>query len=175
MAGHSHWKQIKHQKGATDKKRSALFAKLLKAIAVAAKEEQNPEFNPRLRTTIEKASAANVPRDTIQRAIERSQGNAEILEDVVMEAYGPGGTAILMKGITDNRNRTIAEIKTLLKNHNAKWAEPGSVTWVFENEGEPKAKFPLEISKEDSKELNTLVDTLEEHDDIQSVYTNAKL
>ena len=174
MAGHSHWKQIKHQKGSTDQKRGALFAKLLKAVTVAAREEPNPEFNPRLRTVVEKAVAANIPRDTIERAIERSKNSAESLEDVVLEAYGPGGTAILMKGITDSRNRTIAEVKLILKEHGAKWAEPGSVRWAFAEENEIRPKFPQELSRENWEALSSLVADLEDQDDIQSLHTNAQ-
>ena len=175
MAGHSHWKQIKHQKGTADQKRGTLFAKLLRAITIAAREEPNPEFNPRLRTTILKAGTANVPRDTIDRAIERGRGSALTLEEIIMEAYGPGGVAILIKGITDNRARTIAEIKTILKNHNAKWAEPGSVRWAFAEEGgEARARFPQDLLEEDREKLAALVGALEERDDVQSVETNAK-
>ena len=126
MAGHSHWKQIKHAKGAADQKRGVLFSKLLRAISVAARSEPNPDFNPTLRTAIEKARAANVPQETIARSITRS-GEGMSLETLTLEAYGPEGAALLIEAITDGRNRTIMEVKTLLKTHGAKWAEPGSV------------------------------------------------
>lgn len=174
MAGHSHWKQIKEHKGSADQKRGALFAKLLRAITAAAKPEPNPQFNPRLRTTIEKAKGANVPQENIERAIMRASAAAEALEELSMEAYGPGGAALLIHAITDNKNRTIAEVKAVLRDHGGKWAEPGSVRWAFEEAGgEPRAKFPLTVSAETWQPLATLIETLEALDDVQRVSTNA--
>ncbi|MFH1193210.1 MAG: YebC/PmpR family DNA-binding transcriptional regulator [Candidatus Jorgensenbacteria bacterium] len=174
MAGHSHWKQIKVNKGSADQKRGALFAKLLRAVTAAAKSEPNPQFNPRLRTTIEKAKSANVPQENIERAIVHASAAAEALEELVMEAYGPGGAALLIHAITDNRNRTVAEVKALLKDHGGKWAEPGSVRWAFEETGgEPHARFPLSVSAEVWQPLTALIETLETMDDVQRVSTNA--
>ncbi len=174
MAGHSHWKQIKGQKGLADERRGALFAKLLRAITAAAKGEPNPQFNPRLRTTIDKAQGANVPKDNIDRAVARAAGAAEALEELTMEAYGPGGVALLIQAITDNKNRTVAEVKSLLKDHGGKWAEPGSVRWAFEETGgEPRAKFPQEVPEEAREKLAALLAALENSDDIQHVLTNA--
>ncbi|MFH1161687.1 MAG: YebC/PmpR family DNA-binding transcriptional regulator [Candidatus Jorgensenbacteria bacterium] len=173
MAGHSHWKQIREHKGLADKKRGVLFAKLLRAITAAAKGEPNPQFNPRLRTTIEKAKGANVPQENIERAIMRASAAAEELEELSMEAYGPGGAALLIHAITDNKNRTIAEVKTVLRDHGGKWAEPGSVRWAFEEVGgEPLARFPLTASAETQQPLAALIETLEALDDVQRVSTN---
>lgn len=179
MAGHSHWKQIKQHKGAADKKRGALFSKLLRAISAAARNEPNPDFNPTLRTMVEKARAANVPGENISRAIDRGGKGEESLESLTLEAYGPEGTAIIIGCLTDSKNRTIMEIKLLLKDHNAKWAEPGSVRWAFEPQtaeegGGWRAKFPQAISSTGKTSLGELVVALEEHDDVQNVATNAE-
>lgn len=175
MAGHSHWAGIKHKKEVTDKKRGILFSKLLKAVTAAAKSEPNPQFNPRLRTAVEKARENNVPQDNIERAIKKAAEASENLEELVIEAYGPEGTAILIEALTDSKNRTIAEIKKLLNDHEAKWADPGSVLWAFEKyEGEHKAKFPQEISAEAEEKLHLLVEALEEHGDVQKVTSNAQ-
>ncbi len=179
MAGHSHWKQIKQQKGSADQKRGILFSKLLRAITAAAKGEPNPQFNPRLRTTIETARAANVPQDNIERAITRAASAVDTLEELTMEAYGPGGAALLIHAITDSKNRTIAEVKAVLKDHEGKWAEPGSVRWAFSAEGgsasggeEWKAKFPQAIGNEAREPFVALVEALQNLDDVQRVFTN---
>lgn len=169
MAGHNKWAQIKHQKATTDKKRGVIFSKLLKAISIAAREEKNPAFNPRLRTLVEKARDAAVPNETIERAIKKTQ-NAEALEELILEGYGPDGIAFLITIITDNRNRTINEIKHLLSNHGGKLAEQGSVRWAFDNE---KPKFPQTISEENKQKIQRLIEALENHDDTHTVVTNA--
>lgn len=172
MAGHSKWSQIKRQKAVTDKKRGQLFSKLLKAISIAAKNEPNPNFNPRLRTAVETAKAANVPNDNIQRAITKAS-EAKELEDIVVEAYGPEGVSLIIEGITDNTNRSIAEIKHILSENGAKIANPGSVLWAFEKaDGEWQPKFPQEISEDGQKKISELIDALEDHDDIQKVTPN---
>lgn len=175
MSGHSHWAGIKRQKEATDVKRGQVFSKLLAAITAAARTEPNPDFNPRLRTAVQKAKENKVPADNIERALKRASEAGNALEDLVLEAYGPGGAAILMEAVTDNRNRTIPQIKKLLSDEGGKWAETGSVRWAFEQDQnrEWKAKFPQALSPEDKAELDSLVQALEEHDDIQKVHTNA--
>jgi YebC/PmpR family DNA-binding regulatory protein len=176
MSGHNRWSQIKHQKGAADKKRSALFSKLLRAIAVAARTDNNPGFNPQLRTAIDKAKQHNVPNDSIQRAINRSS-EAKDLEEVVVEAYGPGGVAFIIEAITDNTNRTISEIKHLLLSREGKIANQGSVMWSFEknNEGEWGAKFPQQVEGNDMKKIQVLIEILNEHSDVQKVTTNSDI
>lgn len=173
MAGHSKWKQIQHQKEIADQKRGQLFSKLLNTITIAAKQDSNPEFNPRLRAAIDKAKQNNVPQENIERAIKRAKEKADSLEELTIEAYGPGGTAILAEAVTDNRNRTIAEIKKILSENGGKWAEAGSVRWAFSVEsGSRIPKFKQQISPEDKIKLDALVKILENHDDIQKVYTN---
>lgn len=178
MAGHSHWKQIKEQKGATDVKRGVVFSKLLRAISTAAREEKNPDFNPRLRSAIQKAHEFNVPQDNIERAIKKASDETTV-EEIIMEAYGPGGIALMIAAYTDNKNRTTQEVKNILKDREAKWAEPGSVRWAFEQVQQSgsqswQAKFKQEIKEDDREKLKSLVQDLENHDDIEKVYTNAQ-
>ncbi len=177
MSGHSHWAGIKHKKEITDKKRGKIFSKLLTAISAAAKTESNPDFNPRLRTAVTKAREASVPQDTIERAIKRAS-DAGDLEELAFEAYGPGGAAILIEAISDSKNRTVQEIKIILKDHGGKWAEAGSVRWAFEpmaadNPHEWKAKFPQALSPEDKTKLEGLIEALDENDDVQNIFTTA--
>ena len=179
MSGHNKWSQIKNQKGATDKKRGQIFSKLLKAISIAAKTEPNPKFNPRLRSAIEKAEENNVPQENISRAIHKASEEKN-LEDLIIEAYGPEGAQLIIEAITDNRNRTISEIKHLLTEQGAKIANPGSVLWAFSAEGGSasggehtwKPKFSQSISESAKNKLKTLMEALEEHDDVQKVTTN---
>lgn len=174
MSGHSHWAGIKHQKAVTDAKRAKLFSKLLKAISAAAKTEPNPDFNPRLRTAVEKAKEAMVPADNIDRAIKKALEQKPI-EELLFEAYGPGGTAILIEALADNRNRMVQEIKKALGDHGGKWAESGSVQWAFERGPEGwKPKFFQEINEVDAQSLFALTEALEENDDVQNVVTNAQ-
>jgi YebC/PmpR family DNA-binding regulatory protein len=176
MSGHSKWAGIKHEKGITDKKRGVLFSKLLKSITAAAKVEPNPDFNPRLRDCIRQAKDSLVPADNIERAIKKASDGTLSTDELLFEAYGPGGSAILIEAITDNRNRTIPQIKKILDDSGGKWAESGSVLWAFgqnTNTREWVAKFPVEISREDKEKIAALVEALEEHEDVQRVATNA--
>jgi YebC/PmpR family DNA-binding regulatory protein len=177
MSGHSHWAGIKHKKEITDKKRAKIFSKSLKLISAAAHTEPDPAFNPRLRTAVANAREAGVPVDTIDRAIKHAADPSEKLEELLFEAYGPGGAAVLITAISDSRNRTVQEIKTILRDNNGKWAEQGSVQWAFEiAEGEERdwtAKFPQDIPDGEEKEkLAELLEALEDNDDVQNVYTN---
>jgi YebC/PmpR family DNA-binding regulatory protein len=139
MAGHSRWTQIKRQKGAADAKRGQLFTKLGKEITVAAREGGgDPDANPRLRLAIEKAREANMPKDNIERAIRRGTGEeagAAQLEEIVYEGYGPGGVAILVEGLTDNRNRTASDVRSVFSKAGGNLGESGSVAWQFETRG----------------------------------------
>ncbi|MCS6789166.1 MAG: YebC/PmpR family DNA-binding transcriptional regulator [Patescibacteria group bacterium] len=174
MAGHSHWAGIKHKKEAEDKKRGQIFSKILSAITAAAKLDPNPNFNPKLRSLIEKAKDLKVPQDNIQRAISKATEKGNTTEELILEAYGPGGTAILIEAITDNKNRTIAEIKNILNENGAKWAEQGSVRWAFEEtQNGWQVKFKNDISENDKLKLNKIINELENHSDVQQIYTNS--
>ncbi len=138
MSGHSKWATIKHKKGALDAKRGALFTKIIKEITVAAKNGGgNPETNPRLRTVLTKAKEANMPADNIDRAVKKGTGELPgvIYEEVTYEGYGAGGVAILIEALTDNKNRTTAEIRNILEKKGGNMSGAGSVAWQFHKKG----------------------------------------
>jgi YebC/PmpR family DNA-binding regulatory protein len=138
MSGHSKWHSIKHKKGAADAKRGKLFAVLIRQIEVAARAGGgDPESNATLRTMIGKARDNSVPMDTIQRAVKRGTGEEEgvTYESVAYEGYAPGGVAVIVQALTDNRNRTSAEIKNIFSRNGGSFAEPGAVSWQFERKG----------------------------------------
>jgi YebC/PmpR family DNA-binding regulatory protein len=139
MSGHSKWSSIKHKKGAADAKRGKLFTKLARAITVAARDGgSDPDGNPALATAIQKARDASMPKDNIQRAVDRGSGvgvDAAAIESVLFEGYGPGGAAILVETLTDNRNRTSADVRHAFTKHHGSLGEPGSVAWIFEKRG----------------------------------------
>src|ERR687883_188502 len=139
MAGHSKWAGIKHKKAIVDARRGKLFTKLTRAITVAAKEGGgDPEANPRLALAVSKAKDASMPKDNIERAIAKGTGegaDADALEDVVYEGYGPGGVAMLVEAVTDNRNRTGSEVRHLFSKHGGSLGEPGSVAYLFDKKG----------------------------------------
>lgn len=139
MAGHSKWAQIKRQKGVADQRRGQLFTKLAREITIAARQGGgDPDANQRLRLAIQRARAENMPNENIQRAIKRGIGEGEEhteLHEVFYEAYGPGGIALLIQALTDNRNRTVADIRAVLNRANGTLGETGSVTWLFEQKG----------------------------------------
>jgi len=174
MAGHSKWSQIKHKKAITDQKRAKQFSKLLMAIQMAAKTDLNPDFNLRLRAAINKAKENNVPQENIIRALTRAKDDPT--EDVIIEAYGPSGSAFIIKAITNNSNRTVAEVKKLLSDNGAKFALQGSVIWAFHlnEEGSFIPQFKQLVSSEDIKKIDLLIENLLDHSDVIEVYTNAK-
>jgi len=139
MSGHSKWASIKHQKAAKDSKRGALFTKLARHITVAAKAGGGDvEGNPSLALAVQKAKDASMPKDNIQRAIDKGTGagaDAESYEDVLYEAYGPGGVALLIESLTDNRNRTGSDVRHMLAKHGGALGEPGSVAYLFDKTG----------------------------------------
>ena len=138
MSGHSKWASIKHKKGAADAKRGKLFTRIIKELTVAARDAGgDPDTNPRLRTVIADAKAANMPADNIKRAIRRGTGEEPGVsyEEVTYEAYGPGGVALLIECMTDNTNRAVGEIRHLLSKHNGNLGTTNSVAWMFEKHG----------------------------------------
>ena len=239
MAGHSKWAQIKRKKAVADAKRGKLFTKLIREISVAARQGGgNPQGNPRLRLAIEQARAANMPMENIERAIKKATGELEgsKFEEIIYEGYGPGGIAILIEAVTDNKNRTVSELRHLFSRHGGRLAETGSVNWKFQRKGiititkdqiseddlimlalelgaddvitetdyyevqtslenfekvrkalsEKGLKIdsaslqfvPQNLMKINSKENETalkLLEVLEDHDDVQNVYTDADL
>jgi YebC/PmpR family DNA-binding regulatory protein len=152
MGGHSHWSTIKRQKGASDAKRGQLFTKLSREVTVAAREGGgDPNMNPRLRLAIDKARESNMPADTIKRAVERGAGggDAAALVETTFEGYGPSGVAIILQVVTDNRNRSVSDIRTTLARNGGNLGEAGSVAWQFDSVG----FIALEVGDADPEEL----------------------
>ena len=138
MSGHSKWSTIKHKKGALDAKRGKLFTKLSKEIIVAAREGSDPEMNFRLRLAIQNAKASNMPSDNIERSIKKGSGedtSGATYEEITYEGYGPGGTAFILQALTDNKNRTAAEVRSCFSKNGGNLAESGAVSWNFETKG----------------------------------------
>lgn len=236
MSGHSKWATTKHKKAAQDAKKGRLFTKLIREITVAARESGgNPDNNPKLRLALERAKQANMPGDNVDRAIKKGTGELPGVsyEAVIYEGYGPGGVAILVEALTDNKNRASSEVRNLFSKKNGNLAGPGSVSWIFKTKGyflveqggideetlftiasengaedfkteggfyeitcDPKefervkkaleqkkvkmqsaemTKLPTTLVKVDgeaAKQVLQLVESLEEHDDVQNVYAN---
>ena len=175
MAGHSKWAKLKHVKGKTDAQKAKLFSKLVRFITVEVKKAKGDKNAPGVRTAVEKARAANMPLDNIERALSKASGDGAELEQVTYEAYGPGGCALVIEAYTDNRNRTVQELKHLLSLHGGTLANPGAALWAFHKnaEGKLEAMMPIELSDEDARKMAELSDALEEHDDINEVFSNA--
>jgi YebC/PmpR family DNA-binding regulatory protein len=138
MSGHNKWSTIKHKKGAADAKRGKLFSKIIKEITIAARMGGgDPEGNPRLRTAVNAARAANMPKDNVDKAIKRGTGEIEGVnyEEITYEGYGPGGVAVLVEALTDNKNRTVAEVRHIFEKYNGNLGETGCVSWMFKKQG----------------------------------------
>ena len=150
MSGHSKWATIKHQKGAKDKARGKLFGKLIRQVEVAAREGGgDPDMNPTLRTMFQKARDSSVPMDTIERAIKRGTGELDgvIYEQITYEGYAPGGVGVLAEALTDNRNRTGADVRNIFSKNGGSIAEPGAVGWQFERKG--YVLVPISVTEDD--------------------------
>lgn len=175
MGGHNKWSQIKRQKGAADAAKSNLWGKLSRRITVESKKCGGDTSLPALRVVIEKAKSVNMPKDAIERAVAKgTSSDAGSLESITYETYGPGGVAIIIGALTDSRNRTAQEIKHLLSLNGLVLAAPGSATWAFNKTGSGyEAKSTVPISEEDGAKLADIIEKLEEHDDVEEVYTNA--
>ncbi|HEY4502558.1 MAG TPA: YebC/PmpR family DNA-binding transcriptional regulator [Candidatus Paceibacterota bacterium] len=175
MSGHNKWSKIKHKKAATDSERSKIFGKYARSIAVESKKSGGDIYAPGLRLAIERARKENMPNENIERAIAKGKADTGVsLEAVTYETYGPGGTALIIEGFTDNSNRTSQEIKHLLSQHGATLAQPGSALWAFvKQDGEWVPQTTVSLSEGDREKIERLKESLEEHDDVQDVYTNA--
>src|SRR6266705_751653 len=156
MSGHSKWASIKHKKGALDAKRGKIFTRLIKELTIAARNGGgDPDMNPRLRTVIADAKAANMPADNIKRAIRKGTGEEPgvAYEEAQYEAYGPGGAAVIVDVLTDNKNRTVGELRHLLEKHGGNLAATGAVAWMFSKKG----YIVVEKSKADEEKLMAAV------------------
>ncbi len=183
MSGHSKWSSIKHKKGAADARRGKIFTKLIKEITVAARMGGgDPEGNPRLRTAIAAAKAENMPKDNIERGIKKGTGELEGVnyEEASYEGYGPGGSAVLVDCLTDNKNRSVADIKHLFERHGGNLGEPGCVAWIFVQKGlivlekdqvdeEQLIDLALEAGAEDVKEEETEFEVVTAPSDFEAV------
>lgn len=178
MSGHSHWAGIKHRKGANDAKRAVIFTKLARPITIAARDGGgNPNTNWQLRLAIDQARSFNMPKDNIERAIKKGTGELKeggAIEELLYEAYGPGNVALLIRAVTDNKNRTVSEVKSLLTKGGGKMVPNGSVSYLFQEVGEILLDTPLE--KREATELIAIESGAEdtdydEQENILAVYT----
>lgn len=174
MSGHNKWSKIKNKKAVEDAKKSKIFSMLSRAITIESKKSGGDKNSPNLKAVIDRARAANMPNDNIDRAVKKGVGNdAGNFEEVIYEAYGPGGSAIIIEGITDNKNRTTPEIKHILSKNSGNLGAQGSVSWAFEKTNDEWVAInKIEISETEKDKLTSLIEELEEHDDIKEIYTN---
>lgn len=177
MSGHSKWSTIKHKKAATDAKRSREFAIISKMITVAVKEggSGDPSSNPRLRLALDKARAANMPSVNVDKAIDKGLGKGDSGEifEILYEGYGPGGVGFLVRVLTDNKNRTSSEMKTVFDRSGGSLGGPGSAAFLFERQAEGyKVLIPAQVDEETRIKVGELIEKLSEHDDVEFVMTN---
>lgn len=177
MSGHSKWSQIKRQKAVTDSAKSRIFSRYARLIALEAKKSNGILSAPGLSVAINRAKAANMPKDNIERAIAKgaSKDSGELFP-VIYEAYGPGGVALMIDALTDNKNRTTQEIKHLLVLQGVELSAPGAASWAFTKVGaEYTPNEPLiDVAGDDEEKLKTILEALDEHEDVQQVFTNAR-
>lgn len=178
MAGHSKWNNIKNRKGAADKKRAKIFSQLSKQIRTAVKEGKSgdPQSNPALRLAMDKARQANMPKENIQKAIDKGLGKSSsgaTIQEIMYEGFGPGGVGVLVEAVTDNANRTSSEIKFIFSRAGGSLGGPGTVSYMFERaaNGEYSSTVPMEVDDQTQEKIESLVETLEENDDVEGVYT----
>ena len=177
MSGHSKWSQIKRQKAVTDSAKSRVFSRYARLIAMEAKKANGIMTAPGLAVAISRAKAANMPKDNIERAVAKGMSkDSGDMAPVMYEAYGPGGTAIIVTALTDNKNRTTQEIKHLLVLQDVELANPGAASWAFTktHDGFTPNEPLIDVSGDDEVRLSAVLDALDEHDDVQQVFTNAR-
>lgn len=176
MSGHNKWKQIKERKGKTDSQKSRVFSKYARLITAEAKKANGNREAPGLKAVVERARKDNMPNDNIERAIKKAtEVGAVAMENFVYETYGPGGAAIIIEVLTDNRNKAAQEVKIILGKHGLSLASPGSASWAFQKTAEglqPTMTVPL--SEEDLTALEKIVEDLENCEEVQDVITNAE-
>ena len=175
MAGHNKWSKIKHKKAVTDAQKSKLFSKHASLIAMEARRAGGDLQAPNLQAAIERARKDSMPKENIERAVSKGSGNdGAALEEIIYEGYGPGGVGILIRAVTDNKNRTAPEVRSVFSKAGFQIGTPGSAAWAFtKSENGYHPITPLELSDEDGEKLSNLIENLEELDDVQDVYTTA--
>ncbi len=176
MSGHNKFSKIKHLKAKNDAQKSKHFGKLVRLITVEAKASKGNLSSPGLAAAIDKARKENMPNDTIDRAVKKAvTDNSAAMESVVYETYGPGGVAVLITALTDNRNKASQEIKHILTKNGYELASPGSASWAFQKvNGTFEATTTMPLEDTDIESLSKLVEELENNEDVQEVYTNAE-
>lgn len=182
MAGHSKWKQIKHKKAANDQEKAKIFSKLSKLITIGVVDgggATDPTLNLKLRLAIDKARQANMPKDKIERAIEKGSGpDKNNLKEAIYEGFGPHGVALVIHATTDNSNRTVHEVRAIIEKHGGKLGSQGAVSYLFQVSHAPELEytplFNVDIADKDTSEkILSLLEALEAQDDVQQVFTNA--
>lgn len=175
MSGHNKWSKIKHKKGAEDARKSKIFSKYVKLITSESKKAGGNMASPGLATAIELAKRENMPKDTIERAVKKgTEAGAEAMESVTYEAYGPGGVAIIIEGLTDNKNRAAAEVRHILSKNGLELAAPGAAAWAFQKQdGKWVASQTIELGEPDAERVAVIIAALEESEEVDEVFTNA--
>ena len=176
MSGHNKFSKIKHLKAKTDAQKSKIFSKMVKLITMEVKKSKGVLTSPGVVSAIDRARKENVPNDTIERAVKKaSTDNSAEMENIVYETYGPGGIAIMINVLTDNRNKASQEIKHILSGHSAELAAQGSASWAFTKTHDGwQANSTMPLEDADIESLGRLVEDLEANDDVQDVFTNAE-
>jgi YebC/PmpR family DNA-binding regulatory protein len=176
MSGHSKWANIKRKKEATDAKKSKVFSKMSRLISVAAKSGADPDSNPSLRLAIDRAKEARMPKDNIERAIAKGSGQdggGDFFE-TVYEGFGPNGEAFYIRALTDNINRTVAEIRNTFSKHGGSLGSQGSTSYIFTPDPD-NPTFTVDVDVQTAKKLEALLEELDDNDDVQDVYVNFEL
>lgn len=176
MSGHSKWANIKRKKEATDAKKSKIFSKMSRLIGVAAKSGADPDANPSLRLAIERAKEARMPKDNIERAIAKGSGQdgGGDYQETVYEGFGPSGEAFFIRALTDNINRTVAEVRNIFSNHGGSLGAQGSTSYIFTPDPD-NPTFMVDVDAQTAKKLEALLEELDDNDDVQDVYVNFEL
>jgi YebC/PmpR family DNA-binding regulatory protein len=174
MSGHNKWSKIKNKKAVSDAKKSKIYTKMAKVIAVELKKANGDTKAAGVQSAVKKAREYNVPNENIERALKKNDNSAQ-MESIMYEAYGPGGVALMIEALTDNRNKAAGEVKHILAENGCALAAPGSASWAFTKTPEgytPNTMTP--ISEEDGVKLDKLIEELEDNDEVQEIYTNAE-
>jgi len=174
MSGHNKWSKIKRKKGALDSQRSKIFSKHANLIATEVKRSGGDVNASTVRAAVERAKADSMPADNIERALQKGKGSEAAMTDVTFEAFGPGGVALIITGLTDNNNRTSQEIRHIFTKEGYALGTPGSASWAFaKKDGRYIPTMPMTLGDEDGEKLASLIEAIEDNDDVQDVFTSA--
>lgn len=174
MSGHNKWSKIKNKKAVSDAKKSKIYTKMAKVIAVELKKANGDKNAANVQAAVRRAREYDVPNENIERALKKND-NAAAMESIIYEAYGPGGVALMIEALTDNRNKAAGEVKHILAENGCALAAPGSAAWAFTKTAEGYVPNTMtQISEEDGLKLDKLIEDLEDNDEVQEIYTNAE-